>query len=118
MITTKDKKMKPVYHCMASVSTSCLIWIYPETIGMKQCEMMKDAITALCPHGNAALRANLVFFIDRGYLEIAQNQNKDNVTNLIQLMLRMGVKFLGTLKNTDAFPFQIEDINEKASDKS
>ena len=28
-------------------------------------------------------------------------------------MLRMGVTFLGTLKNTDAFPFQIEDINEK-----
>ena len=64
-------------------------------------------------YATAALRANLVFFIDRGYLEIAKNQNKDNVTNLKQLMLRMGVKFLGTLKNTDAFPFQIEDINEK-----
>ena len=61
MITTKDEKMKPVYHCMASVSTSCLIWIYPETIGMKQCEMLKDAITSLCAQGNAGLRANLTF---------------------------------------------------------
>ena len=61
MITTNDKKQKPVYHCMESVSTSCLIWIHPEKIGMKQCEMMKDAITALCPQGNAALRANLTF---------------------------------------------------------
>ena len=80
---------------------------------MKQCEMLKDVITALCSQGNAALRANLTFFIACGYLEIAKNQNKDNVTNLIQLMLRMGVKFLGTLKNTDAFPFKIEYIIEK-----
>ena len=28
-------------------------------------------------------------------------------------MLRMGVKFLGTLKNTDAFFFHIEDVNVK-----
>ena len=28
-------------------------------------------------------------------------------------MLRMGVKFLGTLKNTEAFPFHIEDVNVK-----
>ena len=98
---------------MASVSTACLLWINPENIGMKQSEMLKAAITALCPQGDAAARANLTFFINRGYLEIAKNQNKDNVTNLIQIMLRMGVKFLGTLKNTEAFPFHIEDFNTK-----
>ena len=113
MMTTKEKKQKPVYHCMASVSTACLIWIHPEKIGMKQSEMLKEAITSLCPHGKAALRSNITFFIDRGYLEISKNQNKDNVTNLVQLMLHMGVKFLGTLKNTEAFPFHIEDVNVK-----
>ena len=113
MMTTKDKKQKPVFHRMASVSTACLIWINPENIGMRQCEMLKEAITSICPQGNPAIRANLTFFIDRGYLEISHNQNKDNVTNLIQLMLRMGVKFVGTLKNTEAFPFQIEDVNVK-----
>ena len=80
---------------------------------MKQSEMLKNAISSLCPQGNAELRANLTFFIDRGYLEISKNQNKDNVTNLVQLMLRMGVKFLGTLKNTEALPFHIEDVNVK-----
>ena len=58
--------------------------------------MLKNAISSLCPQENSALRANLTFFIDRGYLEISKNQNKDNVTNLVQLMLRMGDKFLGT----------------------
>ena len=98
---------------MASVSTACLLWINPENIGMKQSEMLKAAITALFPQGDAAARANLTFFIDHGYLEIVKNQNKDNVTNLIQIMLRMGVKFLGTLKNTEASPFHIEDFNNK-----
>ena len=65
MMTTKDKKQKPVYHCMASVSTSCLIWIHPKKIGMKQSEMLKEAIISLCPQGQQALQANLTFFIDR-----------------------------------------------------
>ena len=29
------------------------------------------------------------------------------------MMLKMGVKFLGTLKNTKAFPFHIKDVNFK-----
>ena len=97
-MTTKDKKQKPVFQCMASVSIACLLWIHSENIGMRQSEMLKDAITAICTQGNAPLRANLTFFIDRAYLELAKNQNKDNVANLVQLMLRMGVKFVGTLK--------------------
>ena len=113
MMTTKDKKQKPVFHCMASVSTACLLWLHPENIGMRQCDMLKETIQSICPQGNTAMRASLTFFIDRGYLEISQNQNKDNVSNLVQLMLRIGVKFLGTLKNTEAFPFQIEDVNIK-----
>ena len=72
MMTTKEKKQKPVIHCMASVSTACLLWINPENIGMKQSEMLKAAITALCPQGDSAARANLTFFIDRGYLEIEE----------------------------------------------
>ena len=48
---------------------------------MKQNEMLEEAIKVICSHGNAVLRANLIFFIDREYLEISQNQNKDNVTN-------------------------------------
>lgn len=51
--------------------------------------------------------------MDRGYLEIARNQNVDDITNIIQYMLRLGVKFLGTVKNSTAFPFFIKDMNEK-----
>ena len=92
----KGEKQKPVVHCMASVSTSCLIWLHPERIDMGQCDMLKDTVTALCPQRNASIRK---FFIDHSYLNILKNQNKDNVTNLVQLLLRIGIKFLGTFKN-------------------
>ena len=55
MMTTKDKKQKPVFHCMASMSTACLLWIHLENIGTRQSEMLKDAITAICSQYNAAL---------------------------------------------------------------
>ena len=34
----------------------------------------------------------------------------DNVTNIVQMMLRLGVKFLEAIKNTVAFSFHLEDI--------
>ena len=57
------------------------------------------------------MRSQLVLFLDRGYLDIAKPQNSDNITNLIQLMMRLGVRFVGTVKNTAAFPFLIHDHN-------
>ena len=50
-------------------------------------------------------------------VELSKNQNKKKVTNLVQLMLRIGVKFLGTLKNREALPFNIEDVNVKLATK-
>ena len=112
---TKDKKLKPVVHLMASVSTGFLIWLCPQKMIFRLSNMLKNAIDTVLPSGNAALRSQLVLFLDRGYLEVAKNQNGDNITNLIQLMMRFGVRFVGTVKNTAAFPFMIHDHNlEKA----
>ena len=94
---TSDKKMKPVIHCIASVGSGCLCWIHPQQIGMKTNLMFKQAVEAICPSGNDALKGNLTYFIDCGYLEISKNQNVENVTNLIQLMLQTGIKFLGMI---------------------
>ena len=71
----------------------------------------ENAIDTVLPSGQVAMRSQLVLFLDRGYLEIAKNQNTDNITNLIQLMMRLGVRFVGTVKNTASFPFLIHDHN-------
>ena len=98
---------------MPSISTGMILWIYPEKIGMNRNEMFRSAVDSISPSGNESLQANLIFFIDRGYLEIAKNQNVENVSNMVQLMLYLGVKFLGTLKNTPVFLFRLEDLNYK-----
>ena len=46
-------------------------------------------------------------FLDRGYLDISKIQNTYNITNLIQLMIRLRVKCVGVVKNTAFFPFLI-----------
>ena len=64
----------------------------------------------MLPSDQPALRAQLSFFIDRGYLETAKSQS-GQVTNLVQIIEEMSVKFLGTIKNNCCFPFQFVDIN-------
>ena len=108
---TKDKKLKPVIHLMASVSTGWIIWLNPQKMMFRLSDMMKNAIDTVLPSGQVAMRSQLVLFLDRGYLEIAKNQNADSITNLIQLMIRYGVRFVGTVKNTASFPFLIHDHN-------
>ena len=98
---------------MASVSTGWLIWLYPQKMIFHLSDMMKNAIDTVLPSGQAAMRSQLVLFLDRGYLEISKAQNSDNITNLIQLMMRLGVRFVGTVKNTAAFPFVIHDHNRE-----
>ena len=81
MMTITDQKHKPVIHCMTSVSTGMTLWIFPEKIRMKRNDMFWSATNSIPPSGNESLRANLTFFIDRGYLEITRYQNVDNVSN-------------------------------------
>ena len=50
-------------------------------------------------------------FLDRGYFEISKPQTGENITNLIQLLNRLGVRFLGTVKDTNALPFLVQDKN-------
>ena len=68
-------------------------------------------INHVSPTGQESQRAQLAFFIDRGYLELAQIQGV-KMSNLIQVMESMGVKFLGTIKESKSFPFQIVDLKE------
>lgn len=108
---TKDKKKKPVFHLMATIGTGHIIYTAPDKLKLKLGDMLRTAINHVSPSDQEGLRALLAFFIDRGYMELAKQQNVA-VTNLIQIMLEMKVKFLGTVKNTWSFPFQFVDINE------
>ena len=108
---TKDKKLKPVFHLQATIASGYITMMIPDTLKLQMKDMIKQMIEHLVPDGpgSEALRASLVFFIDRGYLEIAKYQDGE-VKNLIQIMKSMGVKFLGTIKDSSEFPFEVVDI--------
>ena len=72
-IPTKDKKLNPVSHVMATVGTGFICWFAPDKLGMRLGDMMRNAIIAVCPSGKPALRASLALFIDRGYLEFVKH---------------------------------------------
>ena len=110
-VPTKDKKLKPVFHVMATVGTGFICCFAPDKLGMRLGDMMRNAIIAVCLSGQPALRASLAFFIDRGYPDFSKHQT-GAVTNLIQIMQEHGIKFLGTIKNSNAFPFEFVEVNE------
>ena len=110
-VPTKENELKPVFHVMATVGTGFICWFAPDKLGMRLGDMMCKAIIAVFPSGQPALRASHAFFIDRGYLEFAKHQT-GTVTNIIQIMQEHGVKFLGTIKNSNAFPFEFVEVNE------
>ena len=85
--------------------------VIPSKNGVQIIRYVENAIDTVLPSGQVAMRSQLVLFLDRGYLEISKKQNADNITNLIQLMMRLGVRFVGTVKNTASFPFIIHDHN-------
>ena len=72
--------------------------------------MLKSVIQQLMPTDQPAMRAQLCLFIDLGCCEIAKVQN-NQVTNLIEIMEEMNVKFQGTTKKRNAFPFQFVEVN-------
>ncbi|EJK70714.1 hypothetical protein THAOC_07905, partial [Thalassiosira oceanica] len=106
---TKDKKLKPVIHITATTGSGHICHLTPDKLGLKLADMLKTTIEVLCP--NEQLRQELTFFIDRGYMELAKAQ-KVKVTNLIQVMETLKVKFLGTVKESASFPFYHVDVNE------
>ena len=101
---TKDKKLKPVFHLQATIASGYITMMIPDTLKLQMKDMIKQMIDHLVPDGpgSEALRAALVIFIDRGYLEITKYQEGE-VKNLIQIMKSMGVKFLGTIKDPSEF---------------
>jgi len=109
MTPTKDKKLKPVIHITATTGSGHICHLTPDKLGLKLADMLKTTIEVLCP--NEQLRQELTFFIDRGYMELAKAQ-KVKVTNLIQVMETLKVKFLGTVKESASFPFYHVDVNE------
>ena len=108
---TKDKKLKPVNHLQATTAGGYITMMIPDTLNLQMKDMLKESIDHLVPPGpgSEAVRSALVFFIDRGYLEIAKYQEGE-VKNLIQIMSSMGIKFLGTIKDSASFPFEVVDI--------
>jgi hypothetical protein len=106
---TKEKKLKPVFHVIASTGSGQISHICPDVLGLKLSEMLEKVILFLIP--SEEHRPLHAFFIDRGYLELAKEQNVD-VSNLIQIMRRLGVKFLGTIKDSFKYPFYFVEVNE------
>ena len=112
MTPTKDKKLKPVFHVMALIGAGFISYIHPDTRNLKLGEMLTTAIKHVAPSEHQL--PTLAFFIDRGYLELCQAQSV-KITNLIQIMELHGVKFLGTSKDSESFPFKIVDLNDSSS---
>lgn len=111
MTPTKDKKLKPVVHVMASIGSGNILWMCPDKNGLKMSAMLRAAIAHMFPQGQELNRHLFALFIDRGYMEFAKLQNM-NVTNLVQILRELKVKFLSTMKNTAHFPFQVIERNE------
>ena len=111
MTPTKDKQLKPIFHVVELIGAGYVSYVAPDLLKLQLGEMLRKAITHISPTGEASQRALLTFFIDRGYLELCQAQN-EKVTNLIQIMDGMGVKYLGTIKDSKSFPFQIVNLND------
>ncbi len=57
MTPTKDKKLKPVMHVLATDGSGNIIAIYPDKCHMKLSDMLKSAIEHLFPSGQENLRA-------------------------------------------------------------
>lgn len=106
---TKDKKLKPVIHVSCTTGSGHIVNICPDTNRMKLSDMLPKTINDLMPHRD--IRPLHGFFIDRGYLELAKEQHVD-ISNLIQIMREMGVKFLGTVKNSLKYPFYFVEVTE------
>ena len=111
MTSTKDKKLKPAFHLMATIGSGHICYMNPEKLQLKLCEMLRSAILHVSPSGQPSHRALFAFFIDCGYMKLVKHQEV-KVTNLIQIMKEMRVKFLGTVKNGASFPFVILERNE------
>ena len=94
MTPTKEKKLKSVFHVMVVIGAGYISWVHPDTLQLKLGAMLKKAINDVSPTGQAAQQASLAFFIDRGYLELANTQGV-NITNLVKIMESMGVKCIG-----------------------
>ena len=90
-MATKDKKLKPVFHLMASIACGFIVWMYSNKSITKLNVMLREAVNSVVPFGQPAMRSTLPMFLDRGYFEIAKTQSGENVTNVIQLLFRLGV---------------------------
>ena len=101
-----DKKPKPVMHTLACVGCGNIISLYPDKIGMKLSDMLRAAMNHLFISGENSLRSLFAMFIDRGYMELAKHQ-KISVTNLVQILQELNIKFLSTVKDSGSFPFEI-----------
>ena len=110
-VPTKDKELKPVFRVMATVGTHFIFWFAPDKLGMRLVDMMRNAIISVCTSGKPAPRASLAFFLDCGYLDLTKRLT-GTATSLIQIMQERGVKFLGTINNSDAFPFKFFEVNK------
>ena len=81
----------------------------PDNLDLKLIDMLTDCIKKLIP--NREHRPLHAFFIDRRYFELAKEQGAD-ILNLIQQMRILGVRFLGTIKNSLKYPFHFVELNE------
>ena len=70
-----------------------IVCMYPNKLITRLNVMLREAVNAVVPSGQPSIRSTLTMFLDRGYFEISKQQTGENVTNLIQLLDRLGVRF-------------------------
>jgi hypothetical protein len=111
LIPTKTRKKKPVVHLVGSIGTGFLISMSLELIDFSLSESIGKTVENLVGNKTSATAQKMIIFIDRGYLQLAKEQDPLRRTNIVQVLQDKGVKFLGTAKTTASFPM-FEDTSQ------
>ena len=113
---TKEKKLKPVVHLVASIATGLIL--------AGELQKLKSSVASIIQHLILILfdaqypedvdktdAEKLCLFIDRGYIRLARHMGGENdpLKSVFQVLLRLGVSLLGTCKKTKSFPFDASD---------
>lgn len=110
MVPVRRGGTAPVVHLASSTSTGLILGGYIEEFELKPHHIIKRIICNLfsqcieITQASVEARRKLLVFIDRGYLQLA-NENK--TTNIVQLLHNeLQVGFIGTLKESRTSPFK------------
>ena len=62
MTPTKDNKLEPIAHVMATIGSGNICWMFPDKLPLKLVDISKPVITHILPSRQESQRALLDFF--------------------------------------------------------